>query len=114
MKESPRSGPIQQLTDPKDCRQSAMSASKRKTWVLGLSVIVLSSLLLMSRDASADPVLDVLIGGESRQFRRDELLLRPDVATVEVANDVSYRKTVSYRAVPLVRCLPGSILLRIS
>jgi hypothetical protein len=57
----------------------------------GSSAFVLSSLFLTSRNASADPVLDVLIGGESRQFRRDELLLRPDVASVEVAIDVSYR-----------------------
>ena len=69
--------------------------------VVGLSILVLLSLLLVLPNALADPVLNILIGGASRQFGRDELLLRPDVASIEVANDVSYRKTMSYRAVPL-------------
>jgi hypothetical protein len=52
-------------------------------------------------------MLDVLIAGQSRQFGRDELLLRPDVANVEVANDVAYGKAMSYRAVPLAVLLAG-------
>jgi mono/diheme cytochrome c family protein len=43
-------------------------------------------LLLVFREAKADPILEIRIGSESHHFGRDELLLRPDVATVEVAN----------------------------
>ena len=53
------------------------------------SVILVVGLLLASKGAAADPVLDLVIGGETRQFGRDALLLRPDVASVEVANDVA-------------------------
>jgi mono/diheme cytochrome c family protein len=77
-----------------------MSAPGREN-VVGLSILVLLSLLLVSPNALADPLLNILIGGASRQFGRDELLLRPDVATIEVANDVSYR------AVPLGALLAG-------
>ena len=64
-----------------------MSASRRKQRARCFSIAVLSGLLLVSRAASADPVLDVAIGGETRHFARDALLVRPDVASVEVAND---------------------------
>ena len=67
----------------------------------GPSTFALLFLLLVSEKAAADPVLRVLIGAEGRQFGRDELLVRPDVATVTVTNDVAYRKSMSYRAVPL-------------
>jgi hypothetical protein len=39
-------------------------------------VIVLPCLLLASTGASADPVLDIVVGGQTRQFGRDELLRR--------------------------------------
>jgi mono/diheme cytochrome c family protein len=84
-----------------------MSASRPGTWAHCLSMIVLSGLLLVSKTASADPVLDVVIGNQTRQFGRDALLLRPDVAHVEVASDVAYGKAMSYRAVPLAALLDG-------
>src|SRR5712672_1959478 len=61
----------------------------------------------MSTVASAEPVLDVVIGGQTRQFGRDELLHRPDVSQVTVTNDVAYGKVMSYRAVPLAALLVG-------
>jgi mono/diheme cytochrome c family protein len=84
-----------------------MSACTRKRWTYCFSIIVLSGLLVVSRGASADPVLDVVIGGDTRHFARDELLVRPDVISVEVANDVAYHKLMSYRAVPLAALLAG-------
>jgi hypothetical protein len=71
------------------------SGSRRKKWADCFSIIVLSGLLLVARGASADPVLDVVIGGDARQFGRDALLGRPDVAGVEIANDVAYGKAMS-------------------
>jgi mono/diheme cytochrome c family protein len=70
-------------------------------------MVVLSGLLLVSGMAAAEPVLDIVIGSETRQFARDALLARADAATIEIAKDVSYGKTMSYRAVPLARLLAG-------
>jgi mono/diheme cytochrome c family protein len=68
-------------------------------------IFVLAGLSLVPTGASAAPVLEITIGGETRQFDRDELLKRPDVASVDVANDVSYHKAMGYRAVPLAALL---------
>jgi mono/diheme cytochrome c family protein len=84
-----------------------MSASRRKKWAHCFSIVVLSSLLLMWRSEAADPVLDVVIGGDTRHFARDALLARPDVANVEVAADVAYGKAMRFRAVPVAALLAG-------
>jgi mono/diheme cytochrome c family protein len=84
-----------------------MSASHRNRCARWFSFVVGFGLLLVSWGAAADPVLEVVIGGETRQFGRDALLLRPDVASVEVANDVAYGKAMRYRAVPLAALLAG-------
>ena len=84
-----------------------MSASRRKKWARCFLILVLSGLLLVSRAASADPVLDVVIGADTRHFARDALLVRPDVASIEVANDVAYGRAMSFRAVPLAALLAG-------
>jgi mono/diheme cytochrome c family protein len=82
-----------------------MSVSTLKNWLSVIFVMGLPCLLLASTNASADPVLDVIIGGESRHFGRDELLHRPDVARVAVANDVAYGKAMTYLAVPVAALL---------
>src|SRR5436309_16102125 len=74
--------------------------------VCSFSMVVLSC-LVVSSGASADPVLDIVIAGQSRQFGRDELLLRSDVADVAVSSDVAYGKPMTYRAVPLAALLVG-------
>ena len=62
--------------------------------------------------ALADPVLDVTVGDQTRHFARDTLLVRPDVAEVEISGDVSYGKAMRYRAVPLASILAGLDLPR--
>jgi mono/diheme cytochrome c family protein len=84
-----------------------MSASTTKNRIGVIFAIVLPCLLLMPGSASADPVLDIVIGGQTRHFGRDELLRRPDVADVSVANDIAYGKAMTYRAVPVAALLAG-------
>src|SRR5580692_10394759 len=84
-----------------------MTASTMKTRISAILVIVLPCLLLVPGSASADPVLDIVIGGQTRHFGRDELLRRPDVANVSVANDIAYGKAMTYRAVPVAALLAG-------
>jgi mono/diheme cytochrome c family protein len=75
--------------------------------VTSFSIIVLSLCFLVSPGASADPVLDVTIGGETRHFARDALLARPDITIVEIANDVAYGRAMRFRAIPLAVLLAG-------
>jgi len=84
-----------------------MNASTRIKWLGRFSLIVASWLLLALNVAAAEPVFDVVVGGQTRQFGRDELLRRPDVARVTVANDIAYGKSMSYRAVPVSALLAG-------
>ena len=70
-------------------------------------VIVVACLFLQPEGAWADPILEVAIGGQTRHFGRNELLRRPDVARVSIANDVSYGKAMDYLAVPLAALLAG-------
>ena len=84
-----------------------MSGSTRIKWLGRFSLIVASWLLLASNVAEAEPVFDVVVGGQTRQFGRDELLRRPDVTRVTVANDIAYGKSMSYRAVPVSALLAG-------
>jgi mono/diheme cytochrome c family protein len=69
--------------------------------------IVLPCLLLSPSSGLANPVLDIVIGGQTRHFGRDELLHRPDVARVSVGNDVAYGKAMTYLAVPMAALLAG-------
>ncbi len=73
-----------------------------------VAAMLLTCLLLMSRaSAAGGPSLDVEIGGQSRQFGREELLHRPDLSQVTVTGDVAYGRTMNYRAVPLAALLAG-------
>jgi hypothetical protein len=74
-------------------------------------VLVLSFLLLLSSFAhAADPSVSVSVGGETRAFTREQLLARPDATTIEVARDITYRVSMTYRAVPVAALLAGMTL----
>jgi mono/diheme cytochrome c family protein len=51
--------------------------------------------------------LELRFGNETRTFSPANLLERDDVATLTVANDPSYKRPMTYRAVPLERLLAG-------
>jgi mono/diheme cytochrome c family protein len=84
-----------------------MNASTMTNRTSAIVAIALACLFLMPGSAAADPVLDIVIGGQSRHFGRDELLRRPDVTHVSVANDIAYGKAMTYRAVPVAALLAG-------
>jgi mono/diheme cytochrome c family protein len=72
-----------------------------------ISVIALSLVCFVSPGASANPVLTVTIGGETRTYSRDALLARPDVTNVDVPADIAYGKPMRFRAIPLAALLTG-------
>ncbi|HEX7641783.1 MAG TPA: cytochrome c [Burkholderiaceae bacterium] len=50
---------------------------------------------------AAEPALEVDLNGSAQHYERAALLKRPEVRTVNVADDVSYHKAMHYRALPL-------------
>jgi mono/diheme cytochrome c family protein len=66
--------------------------------------LALASLMLACASSMAASLV-INVGGE-RSLTTDQLLARPDAATIRVPNDVAFHRTMMYRAVPL-RALLG-------
>ena len=69
---------------------------------LGLGTAPLSAAAPLS---ATKRVLTVSFGGEPRRLTAAELLARPDAVSITVPGDVSYHRSMTYRAVPLLRLI---------
>jgi mono/diheme cytochrome c family protein len=56
---------------------------------------------------AVQPVLTISAGGRSREFTTAALLSRTDTVSLVVQDDVSYKRSMTYRAVPLLALLDG-------
>jgi hypothetical protein len=68
-------------------------------------LILLGALLLGSPLYAAQ--LNLELGANSRTWQTEDLLKHPQAQTITINNDVSYKKDMSYRAVPLAALLTG-------
>jgi len=73
-----------------------------RRWLAG----ALFALAQMAADA-ASPELTITTGGRTQKFTTDALLAHPAVTTVNVPQDVAYKRAMTYRAVPMAALLPG-------
>ena len=72
--------------------------------------LILGFLLLLPVAArAAEPAVEVEVGAEKRSFTREELLARPDAATIEIPKEVTSGAPMTYRAVPAAALLSGLI-----
>jgi len=62
--------------------------------------------LLLALPASAAQ-LTIELDHTSKTWQTAELLNHPDAQTVQIVDDVSYKRNMTYRAVPLAALLPG-------
>ena len=69
------------------------------------TLILLGALLFGSPLYAAQ--LNLELGANSRAWQTEELLKHPQVQTITINNDVSYKQDMSYRAVPLAALLTG-------
>ncbi len=69
------------------------------------ALLLLGALLLCTPSYAAQLVLD--LGTGSRTWKTEELLKHPQVQTIQITDDVSYKRNMSYRAVPLAVLLTG-------
>jgi mono/diheme cytochrome c family protein len=88
---------------------SKLEMQKRTTPVA--LMLLLAVAILGSAPASAvERILTLSFGDNSRRFTAAELLARPDAATLSIPRDVSYKRAMTYRAVPM-RALIGDAAL---
>ncbi|MGE1175584.1 cytochrome c [Pseudomonas sp. BW7P1] len=71
-----------------------------------LKALILFGGMLLSMSLSAAQ-LDLQLGENSRTWQTEELLKHPQVQTLTIKNDVSYKKDMTYRAVPIAALLTG-------
>ncbi|AJZ94817.1 cytochrome C [Pseudomonas simiae] len=69
------------------------------------SIFALLALLIALPASAAQLTLE--LDHTSKTWQTDDLLTHPQVQTVQIVDDVSYKRTMSYRAVPLASLLPG-------
>ena len=70
--------------------------------------LLIAVALLACGVARADPsTLTLSFGTGEQRFTAAELLARPDAATIEVPADISYRRPMTFRAVPLLALIGG-------
>ncbi|CAH0274084.1 c-type cytochrome [Pseudomonas mediterranea] len=69
------------------------------------ALILLGALLLSTPLYAAQLVLE--LGATARTWHTEELLKHPEAQTIQIPDDVSYKKPMSYRAVPLTALLTG-------
>jgi hypothetical protein len=74
------------------------------------AVVPLCFLLLPALAQADEPTITITVGNDKRSFTRDELLLRPDATTIEVAREVTYRVPMTYCAVSVASLLAGMTL----
>jgi mono/diheme cytochrome c family protein len=66
---------------------------------------LLIALTTASWSVAAQPTLSINTGGDSKEYSAATLLGRSDAVSITVQDDVSYRRSMSYRAVPLLALL---------
>ncbi|AJP53866.1 cytochrome c family protein [Pseudomonas simiae] len=69
------------------------------------SIFALLAFLIALPASAAQLTLE--LDHTSKTWQTDDLLTHPQVQTVQIVDDVSYKRTMSYRAVPLASLLPG-------
>ncbi|TWC57035.1 mono/diheme cytochrome c family protein [Pseudomonas sp. SJZ080] len=69
------------------------------------TLILLGALLFGSPLYAAQ--LNLELGANSRTWQTEELLKHPQLQTITISNDVSYKRDMSYLAVPLAALLTG-------
>ncbi|TKJ66531.1 cytochrome C [Pseudomonas sp. CFBP13508] len=71
-----------------------------------LKTLIALGALLLSLPLSAAQ-LDLQLGANSRTWQTEELLKHPQLQTLTINNDGSYKKDMTYQAVPLAALLKG-------
>jgi mono/diheme cytochrome c family protein len=75
--------------------------------VLAMLPLTLVALIASWPASAAQPTLVITSGGKSHEYTAAALLGRKDTVSLTVPDDVSYRRPMNYRVVPLLALLEG-------
>jgi len=76
--------------------------ARYRRWLAG----ALLALVHAAADA-ASPELTITLGGRAQKYTAETLLALPAATTITVPQDVAYRRSMTYRAVPVAALLSG-------
>jgi len=79
-----------------------LGLQRSRRWFAG-AIFVLAN----AAAEAAAPELSVTIGGHTAKYTAEALLANPAAVTITVPADVSYKRSMTYRAVPMSVVLPG-------
>lgn len=71
-----------------------------------MKALIVFGAMLLSMPLSAAQ-LDLQLGATARTWQTEELLRHPQVQTLTIKNDVSYKRDMTYRVVPMAALLTG-------
>lgn len=77
---------------------------------IGFMLCALLGLAAAGQASATERVLTLTFGDDVRRVTAAELLARPDAATITIPHDVTYRRAMTYRAVPLAGLIGASAL----
>jgi mono/diheme cytochrome c family protein len=63
---------------------------------------LLCTLILCASARGEDAALTLTLGAQEQRFTAADLLARPDAANISIPDDVSYKRAMTYNAVPLL------------
>ncbi|AHB48999.1 cytochrome C [Hyphomicrobium nitrativorans NL23] len=73
-------------------------------------LVMVLAWMLAAPAAASERTLTLTFGDSVRRFTAGALLARPDAASLTVPNDLSYRREMTYRAVPLLELIGAATL----
>ena len=80
---------------------------------IGRLLIAALALLLAAPAAASERILTLTFGADMRRIPAAALLARPDAASLTIADDLSYRRAMTYRAVPLLELIGADALAQV-
>ena len=77
---------------------------------IGRVLLLMMTLALAPSAWAAERTLTLTFGENIRRFHAQDLLARPDARSLAIPNDLSYRREMTYRAVPLLDLIGADTL----
>ncbi len=82
---------------------TAMRLARGRNWLAGAALFAIQAMA-----EGASPELTVSVSGRAQKYTQESLLAHPAAVSVTVPQDVAYKRSMTYRAVPMSVLLAGA------